>query len=97
MAAPERGCPLLVAGHHLLADHQAAAGRPLSPLPFPIAIYSTGHGDNWSGMDIQKWQGFRMGFEYLTGLRYGGGAIRREFGWDPAIGMNDHAAHSDRA
>jgi hypothetical protein len=45
--------------HQLLGDHQAAlrhfasVGAPLSPLPFPAAVYTLGTGQNWSARGLE--------------------------------------------
>jgi hypothetical protein len=74
--------------HELLGNHQAAlrhcssVGAPLSPLPFPAAVYTLGTGQNWSGRGLD-------GFGLPVGRR-----VAEEFGLPESIKDPRTLAHS---
>lgn len=78
--ASRQKCSILKFGHTIIKEKMLEAGTPLTPLPFPGAVYITGHGDNYTfgGQTIQ-WQGVRKFVETVRQLRLCTPAIRAEF------------------
>jgi hypothetical protein len=48
---------LIHLGHTVIRERMNAMGRPLTPLPFPGAVYETGTGENDSGISTTRWGG----------------------------------------
>ncbi|MEO1132288.1 MAG: hypothetical protein AAFX40_06220, partial [Cyanobacteria bacterium J06639_1] len=72
-------CSILRFGHTIIKQKMAEAGTPLTPLPFPGAVYITGHGDNYTVGGAFQWQGVRKFVQTARQLRPCTSTIREEF------------------
>jgi hypothetical protein len=79
-----RKCIVLANGHTIIADALERCNRPLSPLPFPGAIYVLDHGENDSSLrhvgKPQEWHGFRHFWGSFRQGRYFSERLKSEFG-----------------
>jgi hypothetical protein len=78
-----QGYFLLSHGHGVISDYLASVGRPLTPLPFPGAVYCTGTGENDSGLRFGNWRSRRLALQKLWKSRYLSRRWIREFGLHP--------------
>ena len=71
---------ILRSGHTKIRANSIARGTPLTPLPFPGAVYCLGTGENHTAFSLQDWKSKKVLLQKLFSYRSLTRRIRREFG-----------------